>query len=181
MTPPAPNAQPKPPSTPRLGKPILFAGLLGGLLGGVLSFAASRWLVPTVAAKPDAAGSSPTLTEARGVAEAFIGKLQAAKLDEFLQDVKQATPTFTEQEFAAFRKQFEDTRLNYLARNGPPLHEFELIRETALSPSLVRYVYLEKYTRGGVIWNFVLYHGKDQWRLDWVSHTDLSATPLTGL
>ncbi len=148
-------------------KSIIIAGLLGGLLGGVASFAANRFIKPVEVAKPH---SEPSSSAAREVADAFVSKLKAAKFEEFIIDAKRGMAFNDEKETAAFKARLNESRILYTHQLGPSLGEFELLRETALSPSLVRFVYLEKFERGGVWWVFVMYHGKDSWQLSWANH-----------
>ncbi|MCE9566955.1 MAG: hypothetical protein K8U57_33555 [Planctomycetes bacterium] len=154
-------------------KPILIAGLLGGLLGGMVSFAASRWIKPVEPAKPR--------PEARDVAEAFVAKLKATKFDEFALDARFASANVTEEAFAKFKDKLTADRQLYANLYGSSTGEFDLLRETVLSPSLVRYEYLEKFERGGVIWFFVLYRGKDSWKLSFVDWTDKLALGFAGI
>jgi hypothetical protein len=151
----------------RMTRPILIAGLLGGLLGGVVSFAASRLITPAPAKQE--LPPPVQATEAREVADAFIAKLKVGKTDEFVQDVKAGITFMSEQEFAQFKSDFTESRKVIPQVLGRATGEFELVRETALSPSLVRLIYLEKYERGGVAWSFTLYRTQDGWRVDDVS------------
>lgn len=147
---------------------ILLAGLLGGLLGGAASFAAGRFIKP---AEPARSNSEIATSEAREVADAFVAKLKAAKFEEFCNDAK-ANATFNsdEKEMAAFQDKLIKSRSAYVAYLGPSMGEFELLRTSALSPSLFRFVYLEKFEKGGVWWSFVLYRGKDSWKLVAADH-----------
>ena len=38
-----------------------------------------------------------------------------------------------------------------------------------LRPDLVRYVYIERFERGSLVWLFVVYRTKDGWRLNTIS------------
>jgi hypothetical protein len=148
-------------------RPILLAGLLGGLLGGAAAFVAVR-LIGT-AADPAKAETPQTFTasaEVRGVAEAFLGKLKAMKYDEFIGDVKQGMTFLNETEFEAFKKAFLESRLLCHNVYGQLTGEYELLREVALRPELVRLVYLEKFDRGAVAWSFILYQTRQGWRLN---------------
>jgi len=141
-------------------KPILLAGLLGGLLGGLLSVAGNRFIAP---AKSDPAQHpSP---EARAVTELYLAKLKAGKTEEFMKDVKVGMVTLTEADFNDMTKRLKDTLTLYTGIFGPPTGEFELIRESAPSPSLVKLIYLQKYDRGAVGWTFYLCRGKETWHL----------------
>lgn len=148
---------------------VLMAGLLGGLLGGVAAFAAGRVLKPLEQAKvdPGPTGSVPAMTEAREVADSLVVKLRAGKLDEFAADAR-AGASIKDEDFAKWRAGLSEFRTVAVGSFGPATGEFELLKETALSPSLFRFVYLERLERGGVWWRFVLYRGKDSWKLAWV-------------
>lgn len=154
---------------------ILIAGLLGGLLGGVAAFTASRLIKPVEPAKPE-----PVHSVAREVADAYIAKLRAGKNDEFVTDVQTGMTLITEQEYAAFKLEFTGSRNRFVNMFGPRTGEYEFVREVALSPSLARVIYLEKYERGGVLWFFVLYQSKDGWRLTGVSWNEKLALATAG-
>lgn len=144
-------------------KPILIAGVLGGLLGGVVSFAATRWLKPAEPTKAEVPA------EARQVAQGFGAKLKAGKYDDFLTDVKSAMVFDGENDFRAFQKSFEESRNLFPKVYGTPLGELELVRETALTPNLVRFVYLEKFPRGALAWVFILYKDAERWQLNYLT------------
>jgi hypothetical protein len=152
----------------RMTNSILIAGLLGGLLGGVVSFALNRTIKP--APPQPATGTNGPASGAREAADAYVAKLKAAKFEEFIADARQGATFTTEEGFAAFKTKLINSRTVYTNLFGSSSGEFELLRETALSPSLIRLVYLEKFERGCVWWMFVLYHGRDSWKLAWVDH-----------
>jgi hypothetical protein len=163
-------------------RPIVIAGLLGGLLGGVVSFAASRWVVP---AQPKAE-TAPAVRhevppEARAIADAYVAELRAGKFEEFAAHAKIGSTITTDEEAAKFKARLLEFRRVANGSFGPSLGEFEVLGETALSPSLVRLTYLEKFERGGVWWTFVLYHGKDHWWLAWVDWGVNPAVIFAGL
>jgi len=49
---------------------------------------------------------------------------------------------------------------------------YELVRQQRLGDSLVRYVYIEKFERSALRWNFVLYKPADSWTFDSISWDD---------
>ena len=150
-------------------RPILLAGLLGGLLGGAGAFVVARLLPPsTVTELHSLPGKAETRSDAREVAELFVNKLRAQKYDEFALDAKMGSPILTDADLVKFKARLQEFRTVATQSFGQSSGEFELLRETALSPSLVRFVYLEKLERGGVWWLLVLYRGKDTWTLAWV-------------
>jgi hypothetical protein len=51
-----------------------------------------------------------------------------------------------------------------------PLHQFEPIRETAYSPNLIQFIYLERFEHGALLWRFVMYRGVDRWRIAFVNY-----------
>lgn len=162
-------------------KSLLTVGLLGVLVGGAAAFAAGRWIKPAGASKPDATSVAPEATEARQVAEAFVAKLRAAKFDEFAADAKLATAAVADDTFAKFKGRLDQERNLYAKLYGKSTGEFELLRETALSPGLVRFTYLEKFENGGVAWFFILYKGKDTWKLSFVDWSDKLALAFGSL
>jgi len=154
---------------------VLAAGLLGGVLGGVISFAASRMIVPVPHGKDEAKARSAA--EARPVVESFIGKLrdEAAGLGT---EIEQGRWLITPQEYASFRGQFVGDRGRFAMQYGERTGEFELVREEAVSPSLVRFVFLEKYQRDGVLWFFVVFRTMGDWRIVGVSWKDRLAVAV---
>lgn len=159
----------------RLMRAVVIAGLAGGLLGGLASFAASRLIKPVVAV-PQAAETS----EAREVAGIFIQKLEEGKFEEFTRDVGSAAGA-TEEKFQAFKSRFYQERVLYEKLHGPSTRQFEFVRESVASPSLVRVVYLEKYQTGGVLWFFVLYRTRDGWKIASVDWNDNISVVFTGI
>jgi hypothetical protein len=148
-------------------KNVLLAGLLGGLLGGAAGVVAGRY-APAVAAKPTAAPAPATAGEPnpRSIAEALLARLKEGKPEEFADVTKGSTHLITEEMYKQFKANLTDFRATYTRAFGHPLREFELVKEQPASPSLVRLVYLERFEKGGVLWFFVLYKGKDGWKLD---------------
>jgi hypothetical protein len=149
-------------------RPVLLAGVVGGLLGGVAALVAGRMFPPPAAQDQPAAGRPEARSEAREVVELFVDKLRAGKFDEFALDAKMGSPTLTDAELVKFKARLSEFRTVTTQTLGRSSGQFELLRETALSPSLVRFVYLEKLERGGVWWLLVLYRGKENWTLAWV-------------
>jgi hypothetical protein len=151
---------------PVLTRPVIIAGLLGGLLGGVAAFAVGRVVVPAPSGKSDAANPA---ADVRPLAESFLRRLQGDNLDELQIALQNGFWPITQQEYATFRGQFAADRARFVREFGDRTGEFELVRETTLSPSLVKFVYLEKYQRDGILWHLVLYHSQGDWRLIGVS------------
>jgi hypothetical protein len=163
MTTPTPNN-----AHPAMTRAILIAGLLGGLLGGAVSFVATRYIKPAETPRHEAGQQpGPATTEAREIADGFVKKLRSGKFDEFANDVKVGSET-TDEDLAKIKARLTEFRTVAINTFGASTGEFEVLKETALSPSLCRLVYLEKLERGGVWWVFVLYRGKETWRLAWV-------------
>jgi hypothetical protein len=168
-------------SGPLLSKPILIAGLLGGLLGGLTSYAGSRFFKPAVAA-PALTLKEKAIEEARPIVEAFLEELKPgtpAKNDEFWNHVKMGYTFMSDEDFKDTKKKFDNSRI-ILGVFGQSLHQFELIKENAASPNLVEFVYMERFERGPVIWRFIMYRAKDNWRvalLDWTVQSHDAFTP----
>jgi hypothetical protein len=154
----------------RMTRAILLAGLLGGLLGGVASFAASRVITPAPTARSETAPAAAS--EARPIAEGFMERVVAGKEDELAEAARRGVWLVTDQEYATFRGQFTADRARFAREFGPPAGQFEFVRESILSESLVHVVYLEKFQRDGVLWYFVLYRTADGWKLVGVSWKD---------
>jgi hypothetical protein len=165
----------------RMTGPIIVAGLLGGLLGGVASFAASRMIAPAPAAKSESPAQTPVATDARQITDAFMSAVRDGATDQLAGAVKSNVWLISDQEYANFLNQFTGDRVRYAKVYGEPSRQFELVREVALSPSLVRLIYLEKYTRDGILWYFVVYHSQDGWRLVGVTWKEKLAASVSGL
>ena len=166
---------------PSATKPIFLAGLLGGLLGGVFAFAAIRTVTPVPPAKPEATTSSESVDDARAVTEVFMTSVRDGKIDNLAAAVKNGAWLITDQEYAEFLGQFNGDRARFAKQYGGPAGQFELVREVKLSPSLVRFIYLEKYQRDGLLWFFVVYHTMDGWRLVGVTWKEKLAVSVPGL
>jgi hypothetical protein len=161
---PSPSGTTVEKTTSRFRNSILIAGLLGGLLGGVTSFAASRLIKPATPPPPPVANQQ-AINEARGVVEALLAELKAGKKEEFIAHFRLAYHQMTEEEFRDYKNKFINARLAYPIIFGKDLDQFELLRETAASPDLIQFLYLERYERGGLLWHFILYRGSETWNL----------------
>ena len=162
-----------------LRKPILIAGLLGGLLGGVASSAANRLIKPTPPT-PQPTAKEKAAAEARNIVEALLAELDEEKDDQFISHLKLAWNYRTDKEFNDAKEGIKNSRFVLPRLFGPSLHEVELIQETTLSPNLIQFVYLERFTNGPVIWKFVMYRGKNNWRiafLEWDDKTQKAFSP----
>ena len=78
--------------------------------------------------------------------------------------LRPAFAQMTPEQFELFRKNVFDDRANAAKAYGPG-GEFEFCRESALSPTLVRLTYLEKYQRGCVVWLLVVYDSPSGWQM----------------
>lgn len=156
---------------------VFVAGVLGGLLGAGGAFSAGR-LVPVKAAEPVVNPTTATPDPLpRQVAESLLARLKVGKGEEFTKSAKASMHLISDQEFAVFQKNFTASRETYARGYGPSLGEFELVREHAASPSLVRLVYLERFEKHGLLWIFVMYRGKDGWAIahvNWVPELNLA-------
>ena len=147
-------------SPTRMTRSIWAAGLLGGLLGGVVSFAASRIIVPAPSVV-----TSNAAAEARPVVDSFVARLQAEKAEGLESEASRGRWLVSDQEMASFRGQFNADRARFAQQYGERTGEFELVREEVLSPSIVRFIFLERYQRDGVLWIFVVYRTMGEWRV----------------
>lgn len=157
-------------STSITRRTLLAAGVLGGVLGGVCSFVANRMIVPVQPGKDEIVARSAA--DARSVVESFIDKLRGETAEDLSEEVKQGRWLITEQEYRSFRGQFVGDRGRLAMQYGNRTGEFEFVREEVLSPSLVRFIFLERYERDGVLWFFVVYRTMGDWRLVGVSWKD---------
>lgn len=152
-----PKPAPAPATSATFSKPVLVAGLLGGLLGAVCSFALARALPTPVKPPPPAPPS-----EARQFAEQVLGLLKAGKHDDFMSQLRPAFPEADDEKFKAVREGIEAGRKQAVAKYGG-VSEFEYCRESALSPTLTRVVFLEKFPQGCVVWSMMVYQSPGGW------------------
>jgi hypothetical protein len=88
----------------------------------------------------------------------------------------------SEADFVAFKTKLLESRTVFMKSLGPSSGEFELVRAIGLGPSLAKFVYLEKFERGAVLWIMVLYHGTDdQWRIAFLDYGFNGAAFFSGL
>lgn len=162
-----------------LRRPILIAGLLGGILGGMSSFAASRLIKPIVPVPPLTDKEKAT-AEARSIVESFLAELKEGKNEEFWAHVKLALTYHPDEVLQKAKQKFDNERYIFLKLYGNHLHQYELLSETANSPSLIQFLYNERYEHGSVLWRFVMYRGKERWYislLDWTQEVRQSFSP----
>ena len=142
-------------------KPVLLGGVLGGLLGGAGGFALLRSF-PSAAKTVPAADAGQSA--ARPLADALVATLRAGRYDEFFATVRVGLAEMTAEEFGKFRQEIVGVRDRFAKEYGAA-GGFEFARETVLSPSLVRFAYVEKYARGCVMCFAVFYNTPDGWQV----------------
>jgi hypothetical protein len=156
----SPEPKPAAPAAPKTN-PVWLAALAGGLLGGIFSLGLAR-AFPAQPKTPPPGEVQPS--EARQFADEVIGKLKAGQNDEFIRYIRPAFSKMTDEQFAQVRQRIFEERTVATTAYGPSI-AFEFCRETALSPTLVRLAYLEKYARGCLLWVMVVYNSPDGWRV----------------
>ncbi len=151
-------------------KPVLLAGLLGGFLGGVGGFVLLRSF-PVPAKPPAVVETSPVIvaeplpqSAARPLADQLVAMLKAGRQDEFFARVRPGLTELTDEQFDQFRQEIVAMRQGFAKAYGAP-GEFEFARETVVSPSLVRFAYVEKYSRGCVVCFVIFYHSPAGWQV----------------
>jgi hypothetical protein len=148
------------------------AGAVGGLCGAVLALVVNRWLPPAV--PPPSPAPAPQEAEtlvdegAKQFVQRCLSHIKNHRLEEFAQEAKQSRAVVAEEDLKKFLERLQRDRELSLRSFGPPLGEYELLRVTAPSPSLVRFIYLERFERGAVWWVFVLYRTPERWQMAWV-------------
>lgn len=155
---PAPEPKPAARGNP-LTMPLLAAGVLGGLLGGLFGFALARTF-PAVPKPPP----PPPKSEAREFAEQVFELLKAGKHDDFVSALRPAFAEASDEQFAEVRKRMFEARENDIKMYGTG-GEFEFCRESVLSPTLVRVIFIEKFARGCKVWSMIVYHASDGWKV----------------
>jgi hypothetical protein len=147
----------------------MLAGVIGGVLGGAFAFTLSRVLPAGDADGYQVQNATPvTSPEAKQVVEGFIDKLREMKYEQFVNDVKMSWTFISDPEFELFKKSFMTSRQGYHDKFGRLLGKYDPIRETVLMPTLVRYIYIEHFERGWVMWQFIVNKTQDGWRLNMI-------------
>ena len=153
---------------------VIIAGVLGGLAGGAVVggiFGLFGRGAAYASAAPDAS--------AKAIPEALMNKLKAGEVDSFASGVRGNMATIPDAEFAVFKANLTEFRALCAKSYGTSLGEFELIREQSAGQTMVRLIYLEKFEKGGVAWDFQMYHSPDGWKLssvDWNRTLNLAFT-----
>lgn len=146
-------------------KPVLLAGLLGGLLGGIGGALLSRTVPEKGKPADDVAQTALIAPGARDRADDLIAKLRAGKTDDFFTAIRAAFVNRpNDEQFAQFRQTVNGLRQKFAADLGGAV-DLEFARETALGPSLVQFIYVEKYERGCAAWCVTCYHTPNGWRV----------------
>jgi hypothetical protein len=142
-------------------KPVLLAGLLGGLIGAGLGFVLSRTFPPTATPVPPPAQAT---SEAREFASDLIALLKDGKHDAFFAALRPGFAELNDEQFQTMRNDVLTTRQEFAKKYGSG-REFEYGRESAISPSLVRVTFVEKFERSAVVYNFMMYNSPAGWRV----------------
>jgi hypothetical protein len=77
----------------------------------------------------------------------------------------------TAEQMEALIQQIEQQKPIRDARYGASV-DYELIRNDTIHDSLIRAIFLHRFERHAVVWQFVWYRGKDGWLLSNISYTD---------
>ena len=156
-----------------MSKPVLLAGLLGGVLGAIICFALLRSFPP--ATKPTTPPTPTASPEARAFAESLIAKLREGKDDELLSLVRQGYGEMSEERFnAEIRAPFHGVRKGFPEVYGKSLG-IEFAREQPVSEDIARFVYIERFERGCVVWTVVCYNSPTGWQVAGFQHLKLEA------
>jgi hypothetical protein len=162
--------------------PWLVAGAVGGLCGALLALVVNRWLPPVPPPSTAVPAEEAPIDElARRFVERCLSHIKNNRLEEFAQEAKQSQSVVTEEDLKKFLARLRSDRQLSVQSFGQPLGEYELLRVTAPSPSVVRFVYLERFERGGVWWVFVLYRTPERWQMAWVDWGGNLAMLFAGL
>jgi hypothetical protein len=140
--------------------------LIAGLIGGAFGFALTRAYPPE--AKP-APPPVPQASEARAFADDLVRLLKSAKYDEFFTALRPGFANLTDKEFQQLRESVIGMRQTFAKSYGGS-GEFEFAGETALSPSLVRVSFVERYERGCVFCVLIVYNSPGGWRFQGFSY-----------
>lgn len=156
---------------------LLLAGLLGAIVGGGIAYAAGRYAQAKPAETAAEATGDPS---PRSIAEGLLEKLKDGKTEEFADLTKASTHLISEIDFLTFKKKLLDARGTFMKAYGSSLGEFELIREQVAGPSVVRLIYVERFEKNGMTWVFVMYRGKEGWKVASVNWIPDPAAALPG-
>jgi hypothetical protein len=164
----------------------LQGGLVGGVCGAIVALLVSRWLTPA-AVPVSTTPAPPSATEivvdeaAKQFVERCLSHIKNHRLEEFAQEARQSRAVVRDEDLKKFLERLRADRELSLRSFGQPLGEYELLRVTAPSPSVVRFIYLERFERGAVWWMFVLYRTPERWQMAWVDWGGNLALLFAGL
>ncbi|MCS7022230.1 MAG: hypothetical protein NZU63_10435 [Gemmataceae bacterium] len=163
----------------------LVAGVAGGVCGAVMALLVNRWLPPSTSAvgpAPSAAPAEPAVdSEARQLVERCLSHIKNNRLEELTQEARASRAVVTDEDLQKFLTRLRNDRELALRNFGKPLGEYELLRATVASASLVQFVYLERFERGAIWWMFVLYRTPERWQLAWLDWGGQLAVLFAGL
>jgi hypothetical protein len=157
-----------------VSKPVLLAGLLGGVLGAIIGFALMRSFPPAAKFAP----STPTpiaSPEARQFADDLVAKLKAGKDEEVMSSVRLAFREMPDDQFnQTVREPYLFVRKHFPQQYGPS-RGFEFVRENVVSEDIARFVYLERFAHGCIVWTIVCYNTPTGWQVIGFQHLKLEA------
>jgi len=162
-------------------------GVAGGVCGALVTLLVGRWLIP-VAAPPAPTTAAPAPATqvvvdeaAKQFVERCLSHIKNQQLEELAQEARQSRAVVRDEDLRKFLERLRADRELSLRSFGRPLGEYELLRVTAPSPSVLRFIYLERFERGAVWWMFVLYRTPERWQMAWVDWGGNLALLFAGL
>ena len=138
---------------------MFLVGVLGAVLGGGGTILSGRFMTAK------AAEHSAIEPAARGLAADLIEKLKSPDPDKFPAAVYGNTFLISNEELLILKTSLVKAREQHAKSHGKTTGEYELVREQSAGPAVVRFVYVEKFERGGVAWYFLLYRGSEGWKI----------------
>jgi hypothetical protein len=100
---------------------------------------------------------------AASLARKGIEAIKDGGVSDLLDVVTESERTVISMDRDAFEAKFNALHRQATSALGKPLGEFDLIRTDVLGDSLVRFVYLERYEFGAIVWKFSFYDVSGQW------------------
>ncbi len=147
-------------------------GLFGGVCGAALVVIVTRLVTPAPPAvappSDNSAATPPVDDQALQLVQRCLSHIKNHRFEEFAQEAQRSHAAVGPDELKKFISRIRTDREVAMNNFGPSLGEFELLRVSTPSPSLVRFVYLERFARGGMWWVFILYRAEDRWQIAWV-------------
>lgn len=125
---------------------------------------------PPASEKPQVAQAVASMDAAMTLSDRMMRSIEAGNTREAL-TLGQPHAAITAEQIEALIQQVEQQKPIMDDRYGASV-DYELIRNDTIHDSLIRAIFLHRFERHAVVWQFLWYRGKDGWVLSNISYTD---------